>query len=201
MAVKKVNSYGNFDLYWLETKVTELRKYVDDNPIDDLTDRTDLRQMPNGGTLNVVVASVETQIKSIRDSLKDFTEMVEVIGKKRERDAIENNIDQGNGCGFYITDELGWLEYQVANLKQYVDKNPQNKLVDRKVQRISGRGHTYEIQAATIEAQITSIRQTLKDIVILENHFNMLQKVEDTRKKLRGKSTMNLLMQNQLSNK
>lgn len=198
MAQKKNNGYLNFNLGWLEDKAIELRSYVDDNPLDELKDRTDLRQTQAGGLVTVVVASVEKQIKSIRETLKDYAQLIEAIGKLREREAE----DMGIGDAFpqqssYIEIELGWLEVQVQQLQGYIDKNPVDKLVDRKVQKTNSRGNTYDVNAATIEDQIRCIRETLKDNILLAEAINKLYKKEKDRRNLRGGSKMNLLMEDE----
>lgn len=196
MAQKKNNGYMNFDLGWLEDKAVELRSYVDDNPLDELKDRTDLRQTQAGGLVTVVVASVEKQIKSIRETLKDYAQIIEAVGKLREKEAEE----MGIGSAFpqqssYIEIELGWLELQVQQLQAYIDNNPVDKLVDRKVQKTNSRGNTYDVNAATIEDQIRCIRETLKDNILLVEAINKLYKKEKDRRNLRGGSKPNLLME------
>ncbi len=198
MAAKKNNGYLNFNLGWLESKAVELRTYVDDHPIETLRDRTDLRQTQNGGMVTVVVASVEKQVRSIRETLKDHAQITEAIGKLREKEAEE----MGIGSAFpqqssYIEIELGWLELQVQQLQAYIDHNPVDKLKDRKVQKTNSRGNSYDVNAATIEDQIRSIRETLKDNILLVEAINKLYKKEKDRRNLRGGSRPNLLMEDE----
>jgi hypothetical protein len=196
MAAKKNNGYLNFNLGWLEEKAIELRTYVDNNPIAELEDRSDLRQTMNGGIVTIVVATIEKQIKSIRETLKDYAQIIEAVGKLREKEAEELGI----GSAFpnqssYIEIELGWLEVQAQQLQAYIDDNPVNKLSDRKVQKTNSRGNTYDISAATIEDQIRCIRETLKHNILLVESINKLYKKEKDRKNLRGGSKPNLLME------
>ena len=199
MAEKKGASYASFGSQWVESKYVEIRKYLDDNPLDQLVDRTDLRATPNGGSTTVVVSSKEVQVKSIRDSTKDLSELIEVMGKMREKDAIDLNIDEDKGAAYYVEDELNHLEYMISQIKQYIDDNPIDKLVDRKLTRMSSKGNQYEVSAATKEQQMTCIRQTIKDVIVLENFFNSIQKTDKVKTKLRGSSKMNLLMERHLN--
>jgi hypothetical protein len=86
MATKK-NNYIDFELEWLEAKAKELQQYVDDNPVTELEDRKDVKETKNGGAIWVVVATIEQQHKNIRDTLKDYSILIEAIGRLREGEA------------------------------------------------------------------------------------------------------------------
>lgn len=85
MAVKK-NSYVEFELEWLQEKADQLKAYVDNNPFHELTDRLAWKSTANGGQMPLVVATIEAQIKSLTQGLKDYAQIIEVIDKLREKE-------------------------------------------------------------------------------------------------------------------
>jgi hypothetical protein len=85
MAKKEV--YTSAELEWCEQKLLEWREYVDANPIAGLTDRLSYKTTSNGGSIPMVVASVEQQIKSLRDTMKEYLLMVQQVEALREKEA------------------------------------------------------------------------------------------------------------------
>jgi hypothetical protein len=84
MAIKKQNTFTTYELSWLEDKAKDLQKYVDDNPISELKDRIEWKPTGKGGVMPMVIATIESQIKSIRDTQKDYVALIESINKLRE---------------------------------------------------------------------------------------------------------------------
>lgn len=75
MAVKR-NNYVNTELEWAEEQLATWRKYVDDNPLDQLEDR------PAGK----MVISIEAQGKFIQETMKNYLSLLEVVDKLREKE-------------------------------------------------------------------------------------------------------------------
>jgi hypothetical protein len=88
MAVKK-NSYITDELEWAEEKLAEWRQYIDANPIASLQDRVQLKQTANGGAIPMVIASIESQVKSLRDTMKEYLALLEVVDKLREKEELK----------------------------------------------------------------------------------------------------------------
>ena len=86
MATKK-NTYIEFELNWLQDKADQLKTYVDNNPFHELQDRMAWKQTSNGGQMPLVVSTIEAQIKSLTQALKDYAQIIEVIDKLREKEA------------------------------------------------------------------------------------------------------------------
>jgi hypothetical protein len=84
MAVAKKNNYIELDLEWLETKAKEMKKYVDDRPLDKIVDRMAWKELRGGGRMPVCVATIELQVKGLRETLADYLKLIEAIGKLRE---------------------------------------------------------------------------------------------------------------------
>lgn len=73
-------SYIDMDLNWLESKANELKEYCDSKNIKTLKDRLVGKK---------VTATVEVQIKCIRETLKDCISIFEAIDKLREKDNMK----------------------------------------------------------------------------------------------------------------
>ena len=86
MAAKKANSYITADLDWAEEQLKKWRGYIDKNPIDELKDRMDYKETKNGGMARTVVASIEQQIKSVQETMKNYLLLLEVVDKLREKE-------------------------------------------------------------------------------------------------------------------
>ena len=85
MAVKKL-SYISAELEWAEQRLTEWRAYIDNNPINALKDRIEWKPTAKGGTMPMVIASQESQIKSLRDTMKEYLALLEVVDWLREKE-------------------------------------------------------------------------------------------------------------------
>lgn len=87
MPVKKLNSYIDMELSWLEGKAEELRAYCDKENLAAIGDRF------IDGKLT---ANVEAQIKSIRETLQDYIKIIEAIEKLREKEATKKMLVRGD---------------------------------------------------------------------------------------------------------
>ena len=85
MATKKL-SYISAELEWAEQRLTEWRAYIDNNPINGLKDRIEWKPTAKGGTMPMVIASQEPQIKSLRDTMKEYLALLEVVDRLREKE-------------------------------------------------------------------------------------------------------------------
>lgn len=88
MAASKKNSYIDMKLEWLKERAEEWKKYCDDRPLDELKDRTDSK--------GKVVAKIEDQIKCIRDTLKDYTLILEAIDKISQKEDLKRPSPRGD---------------------------------------------------------------------------------------------------------
>ena len=85
MATKKL-SFISAELEWAEQRLTEWRAYIDNNPINGLKDRIEWKPTAKGGTMPMVIASQESQIKSLRDTMKEYLALLEVVDRLREKE-------------------------------------------------------------------------------------------------------------------
>jgi len=82
----KRQTYVSAELEWAESKLAEWRDYVDKNPIAELKDRIEWKPTSKGGAIPMVIASIESQIKSLRDTMKEYLSLLEVVDKLREKE-------------------------------------------------------------------------------------------------------------------
>jgi hypothetical protein len=83
MAIKK-QTYINAELEWAEQKLLEWKQYVDDNPFQNMKDRIEWKPTSKGGMIPMVVASIESQIKCVRDTMKEYLVLLEQVEKMRQ---------------------------------------------------------------------------------------------------------------------
>ncbi len=94
MAVGK-NKFDGVELEWAEKQLKSWMAYADAHPFETMEDRTKLRPTKNGGTILEVVATIEAQQKNIRDMMKDYLLLFEVV-KRLRKDNREGD-DTGRG--------------------------------------------------------------------------------------------------------
>lgn len=94
MTAKK-QTYVGAELDWAEKRLKEWKKYIDNNPINKLEDRMALKQTARG-TISVVSATVETQMKAIRDTMKEYLSLLEIVDRLRTQDE-KNKIEVRGG--------------------------------------------------------------------------------------------------------
>jgi len=95
MAVKKKNTYIDFELEWLEKKADELKTYIDERPLNGLRDRDFLKQTAKGGVVHMIAATVEQQRADLGKALKDYTEVIAAISQLREQEAKREEMRKG----------------------------------------------------------------------------------------------------------
>lgn len=88
-------TYVNAELKWAEKKLKDWKKYIDQNPINELEDRMALKQTAKG-TISVVSATIESQIKSIRDTMKEYMQLLDTVNSLREKEEAKK---QARGTG------------------------------------------------------------------------------------------------------
>lgn len=94
MAKKEI--YINTELDWAEQRLNEWKEYIDNNPINGLTDRMVERSTPKG-TVSAVSATIESQVKSIRDTMKEYLQLLEVVDKLREKEEAKKEARGSSG--------------------------------------------------------------------------------------------------------
>lgn len=94
MAIKK-QVYINAELEWAEEKLAEWKLYVDNNPFATMTHDIQYKETKGGGTMPMVVASRESKIKCVRDTMKEYFAMLEVVNKLRTSEEAKKRVARG----------------------------------------------------------------------------------------------------------
>ena len=93
---KAKNNYISAELDWAEQQLRTWRAYVDANPIHELADRKAWKETKGGGQMPVVVATIEQQIKSIQDTMKNYLALLEVVNNLREKEEQKQISSRGD---------------------------------------------------------------------------------------------------------
>jgi len=91
MAAKKNNFIIN-DLEWAESQLDSWKAYVDANPLHELKDRIEWKPTAKGGTMPMVIASIEAQGKFVQETLKNYLSLLEVVNKLRENEEQKKQV-------------------------------------------------------------------------------------------------------------
>ena len=96
MATIKKTTYINTELEWAEQQLASWRAYVDANPMHELKDRIEWKPTSKGGTMPMVIASIEAQGKFIQETMKNYLALLEVVDKLREKEEAKVEV-RGKG--------------------------------------------------------------------------------------------------------
>jgi hypothetical protein len=83
MAAKKKELLIEYELEFLDGKLQELKRYIQDRPFHELKDRIEWRPTKTG-VMPMVVATVEAQRKDLTSAIKEYAEITQVVDKMRE---------------------------------------------------------------------------------------------------------------------
>ena len=107
MAVQKKALLIEYELEFLESKLQELKDYIEANPFNTICDRISYKELKNGGVLPIVVASREAVRKDLTQALKDYAEILRTVDSMREKE--ENKIES-RGKGEVTGQSKKWLK-------------------------------------------------------------------------------------------
>lgn len=97
MAAPKKNVYIEMDLDWAEQQLSSWKAYVDANPLHELKDRIEWKPTAKGGSMPMVIASIEAQGKFIQETLKNYLSLLEVVNRLREQEEAKQKEVRGGG--------------------------------------------------------------------------------------------------------
>lgn len=105
MPVKKT-TFINAELDWAEGQLVQWKAYVDANPLPSLKDRIEWKQTANGGSIPMVIASIEAQGKFIQDTMKNYLSLLGQVDGLREREVKKVETRGGVSLGSMAEDFL-----------------------------------------------------------------------------------------------
>jgi hypothetical protein len=86
MAGSKKALLIEYELEFLETKLEELKDYIQANPFSALADRMAWKDTKNGGVIPICIANKEAQRKDLTQALKDYAEILRTVDMMREKE-------------------------------------------------------------------------------------------------------------------
>lgn len=94
MAAKK-NNYISVDLDFAETQLETWKQFVLDNPYSEVEDRFEMKTTKTGGSFQSVVQTREAIQKNLRDTMKDYLALLEVVKRLREVEEKKQELARG----------------------------------------------------------------------------------------------------------
>lgn len=94
MAVKK-NTYISMELEWAEKQLESWKAYIDANPIDKLKHDIEWKATKGGGTIPMVIASIQQQGKFIQETLKNYLALLKDVDMMREKEDVKKSNPRG----------------------------------------------------------------------------------------------------------
>jgi hypothetical protein len=88
MAIKKT-TYIDVELEWAETQLSSWKQYVDANPLHTLKDRIEWKPTAKGGTMPMVIASIESQGKFVQETMKNYLSLLKEVDSMREKEEVK----------------------------------------------------------------------------------------------------------------
>ncbi|MFM7857955.1 MAG: hypothetical protein ACKO96_40055, partial [Flammeovirgaceae bacterium] len=86
---KKKSLLIEYELEFLETKLQELKEYIEANPFSTLTDRMAYKETRNGGVIPICIANKEAQRKDLTQALKDYADILRTVDAMREKESAK----------------------------------------------------------------------------------------------------------------
>lgn len=107
MAVKKIkpDSFIGVDLDWAEEQLATWKQYVSSNPFEGMKDRISWKETKGGGQIPIVVATIESQQKNVRDTMKDYLSLLSVVDQLRQKEAEKEQLRKGFNDKDVLDDE------------------------------------------------------------------------------------------------
>lgn len=91
MAQKKNSNYIGFELEWLEKRCRQLMTWCEEKLEGGITDRIHEDVSTRGNPIIKVISSEETQVKTLRDTLKELPSMLIEINRLRKVAGEDSN--------------------------------------------------------------------------------------------------------------
>lgn len=105
MATKK-QIFIDIELQWAEKQLTSWKEYVDAHPFHTLKDRIEWKPMARGGSMPMVIASIEQQGTFIQNTMKNYLALLKEVDAMREKESAKL---ESRGKGQISTLAEEWL--------------------------------------------------------------------------------------------
>lgn len=89
MAVREKALLIEYELKFLEKKLSELKDYIEANPFSSLSDRMAYKETTTGGMIPICIANKEAQRKDLTQALKDYADILRTVEAMREKEEMK----------------------------------------------------------------------------------------------------------------
>jgi hypothetical protein len=96
MPVTKKQTFTDIELQWAEEQLLSWKAYVDAHPFNELEDRIKWKEVRGGGTMPIVIASIEQQGKFIQETIKNYLNLLQQVETMRKADETKQIQARGN---------------------------------------------------------------------------------------------------------
>jgi hypothetical protein len=96
MATKKKTTFIDVELEWAEKQLCTWKDYIDANPIHELKDRIEWKPTARGGSMPMVIASIEQQGKFIQETMKNYLMLLKEVDIMREKEESKKTLVRGD---------------------------------------------------------------------------------------------------------
>lgn len=96
MATKKT-VYITAELDFAEEQLATWKKYIQENPYNEVEDRKELMKSKTGGSYYTVVQNKEAIQKSLRDTMKEYLALLAEVERLREKEESKTKEVRGGG--------------------------------------------------------------------------------------------------------
>ncbi len=93
MATK--NKFISIELDFADEQLSIWKSWMEKNPYEAFKDRITWKETKGGGSMPITSATIETQQKNFRETLKDYLSMCEVVKKLREEEVKKIQMRKG----------------------------------------------------------------------------------------------------------
>jgi hypothetical protein len=102
----KKTTFIDIELLWAEEQLKSWKAYVDANPLHLLKDRIEWKPVARGGTMPMVIASIEQQGKFIQETMKNYLALLKEVDSMRTAEAVKI---ESRGKGTITGQAASWV--------------------------------------------------------------------------------------------
>lgn len=129
MATKKKSNYVGNDLEWLEKQYNHLKEWCEQKLDNGIVDRIEQFSTTRGTLIIKVIASEETIIKALRDTLKEIPSMLLEINRLKKQVELDETEDGGIRGDH---DKPGFMDDDDDEIEEVVEKPKKQSVKPKK---------------------------------------------------------------------
>lgn len=94
MAAKK-NNYIEIELEFAEKQLESWKAYIEAHPVDQLKHDIEWKSTKTGGSMPMVIASIQQQGKFLQETLKNYLALLKEVDLMREKEDVKKSNPRG----------------------------------------------------------------------------------------------------------